>query len=473
MKEIIKKLAALEGVKEKVINEKVSSGRAVIPLNFKRKDIKKPVIIGEGFTVKVNANIGGSPGLDDTGSEVDKLLLSVKAGADTVMDLTIGKNWEKILRRVLERSEVPVGTVPVYAAVCSPNMALPSVAPNMALPSVAPKASVLGLKNFHLGTFWNKCVRAEKLPLRNFFRALSHGRPRMALPSVAKKRVADIKSGFFIDIIRRQAEMGVDFMTIHAGITQKTVELYDKSERLGGIVSRGGKLIYRWVSQNGKENPLYEQFDEILDIAKKHNVTLSLGDGMRPGAIADASDSVQFAELDTLGELTRRCRESGVGVMVEGPGHVPLDKIEENVLREKEVTGGAPFYVLGPLTTDIGAGYDHITGAIGGALAAFKGADFLCYVTPAEHMHLPDSSDVVDGVVASKIAAHSADIAKGNKAAIERDRKMSEARRNLDWDKMKALAIYPGPLEETFKKYSIREDRACTMCGQYCALLDK
>lgn len=407
MKEIIKKLAALEAVETKEIEEKIDSGRAVIPLNFKRKEIKKPVIIGEGFTVKVNANIGGSPDIDDEGSEIDKLLLSVKAGADTVMDLTIGKNWEKILRSVLERSEVPVGTVPIYAAVCG------------------------------------------------------------------KESVAEIESDFFIDVIRRQAEMGVDFMTIHAGITQKTVELYDKSDRLGGIVSRGGKLIYRWISKNGKENPLYERFDEILDIAKKHNVTLSLGDGMRPGAIADASDSVQFAELDTLGELTRRCRRAGVGVMVEGPGHVPLNKIEENVLREKEVTDGAPFYVLGPLTTDIGAGYDHITGAIGGAFAAFKGADYLCYVTPAEHMHLPEASDVIDGVVASKIAAHSADIARGNKAAIRRDRSMSEARRNLDWDKMKELSIYPGPLEETFKKYKIRHDRACTMCGEYCALLDK
>jgi phosphomethylpyrimidine synthase len=406
MKEIIRKIAGFEGVSESEITGKVKSGRAVIPLNFQRKDIKKPTVIGEGFTVKVNANIGGSPDIEDAGSELEKLQVSVKAGADTVMDLTIGKKWETILRKVLKSSPVPVGTVPVYAVVCEENS------------------------------------------------------------------VAGINGDEFIDIIRRQAEMGVDFMTIHAGITKKTVEVYDSSDRLGGIVSRGGKLLYRWISENKKENPLYEYFDEILDIAKKHNVTISLGDGMRPGAIEDASDEVQFSELDTLGELTRRCRDAGVGVMVEGPGHVPLNKIEENVLREKEVTDGAPFYVLGPLTTDIGAGYDHITGAIGGAFAAYKGADFLCYVTPAEHMHLPDSNDVIDGVVASKIAAHSADIARGNKSALERDRKMSLARKNLDWEKMRDLAIYPGPLEETFKKYKIREDRACTMCGEYCALLD-
>jgi phosphomethylpyrimidine synthase len=406
MKEIIKKIAGFEGVSEREIVGKVKSGRAVIPLNFKRKDIKKPTVIGEGFTVKVNANIGGSPDIEDAGSELEKLQVSVKAGADTVMDLTIGKKWETILRKVLKSSPVPVGTVPVYAVVCEENS------------------------------------------------------------------VAGINGDEFIDIIRRQAEMGVDFMTIHAGITKKTVEVYDSSDRLGGIVSRGGKLLYRWISENKRENPLYEYFDEILDIAKKHNVTISLGDGMRPGAIEDASDEVQFSELDTLGELTRRCRDAGVGVMVEGPGHVPLNKIEENVLREKEVTDGAPFYVLGPLTTDIGAGYDHITGAIGGAFAAYKGADFLCYVTPAEHMHLPDSNDVIDGVVASKIAAHSADIARGNKSALERDRKMSLARKNLDWEKMRDLAIYPGPLEETFKKYKIRKDRACTMCGEYCALLD-
>lgn len=406
MREVFKKIADAEKIDINILEQKVKEGKVVIPLNFARKNISMPTAIGEGLTVKVNANIGGSPDSSDIEKELLKLKVAVESGADTVMDLTIGKKWKEILEKMLENSPVPVGTVPVYAAVCM------------------------------------------------------------------SEDLGKLSGDDFLENIRIQGEMGVDFMTIHAGVTQKVAEVYEKINRLGGIVSRGGKLLFRWMKKNNRENPMYENFDEILDIAKKHNITLSLGDGLRPGCISDASDSAQYAELYVLGELVDRCHEKGVNVMIEGPGHVPLDKIKENVLKEKEVCKGAPFYVLGPLTTDIGAGHDHITGAIGGAVAAWMGADFLCYLTPAEHLHLPDVEDVHRGVIATKIAAHSGDIAKGLPGAKEMDDKMSVARRNLDWSRMEKYALDSKFVRKTGKKYPRRMDRACTMCGEYCALIE-
>jgi len=406
MKKALSKICQKEKVKPEVLESKMASGKVVVPLNIKRKDIELPTAIGDGLTVKINANIGGSPDISDMKLEVRKLKVSVEYGADTVMDLTIGKEWKHILAHILEISPVPVGTVPVYAAVCN------------------------------------------------------------------HQNIESVKQNEFIEIIEQQAEMGVDFMTVHCGVNKKVIQKYKKTKRIGGMVSRGGKLMYRWMKKNNMENPLYEKFEDILDIAKKYNVTLSLGDGLRPGCLADASDVPQYAELEVLGDLTRKCRQKGVSVIIEGPGHVPLHLIEENVKKEKQVCDGAPFYVLGPLTTDIGAGYDHIAGAIGGAFAAWKGADFLCYLTPAEHLHLPEIKDVIPGVIASKIAAHSADIARGTPGAREKDDLMSTARRSLDWEKMEKLAIDPNVIKETRKKYPAREDKACTMCGKYCALVD-
>ncbi|MGM0440926.1 MAG: phosphomethylpyrimidine synthase ThiC [Elusimicrobiota bacterium] len=402
----IEKICEQESISPEELMKKKERGKVVIPLNNKRKDINIPTAIGEGLKVKINANIGGSPDISNIKEEINKLKIAVKYGADTVMDLTIGKDWQAILTRILKISPVPVGTVPVYAAVCK------------------------------------------------------------------EGKMSDLKPDEFIDIIQKQGEMGVDFMTVHSGVTRQVAQVYDESNRLGGIVSRGGKLLYRWMKKNDAQNPLYENFDRIMDIAKKYDITLSLGDGLRPGCLADASDAPQYEELSVLGELTRRCREKGVQVMIEGPGHVPLDKIEENVKREKELCDSAPFYVLGPLTTDLGAGYDHITGAIGGALAAWKGADYLCYVTPAEHLHLPENDDVKRGVIASKIAAHSADIARGLDNIRDGDDKISVARKNLDWDKMEKYALDPETVKKTKQKFPQRDDRACTMCGEYCALLE-
>lgn len=406
MKEVLEKICRNENIELDALQKKIKEGKVVVPLNIARQGISLPTAIGEGMTVKVNANIGGSPDISDPEFELTKLKVAVECGADTVMDLTIGKAWKEILQMVLDASEVPVGTVPVYAAICD-------------------------------------------------------------------KRADGSSGDDFINIIKTQAKLGVDFMTIHSGVTKEVVRTYDATARIGGMVSRGGKLLMRWMKKNALENPFYERFDEILDIAKEYNVTLSLGDGLRPGAIADASDNAQYAELKVLGELAKRCRSYGVGIMIEGPGHVPLDMIEENVLKEKEICDGAPFYVLGPLTTDIGAGFDHIVGAIGGALAAWKGADFLCYLTPAEHIHLPNIEDVIQGVVASKIAAHSADIARHLPGARKIDDKMSYARRNLNWKKMEDYALNSLRLKEIRKKYPQRSDNACTMCGEYCALLEE
>ncbi len=276
----------------------------------------------------------------------------------------------------------------------------------------------------------------------------------------------------FIDVVRLHAEDGVDFVTLHCGITRKTIEQIRKHKRKMNIVSRGGSLVFAWMSMTGEENPFYEYFDEILDICEKHDVTISLGDACRPGCLADATDVCQIEELVRLGELTKRAWAHNVQVMVEGPGHVPLDQVAANMQVQQSICMGAPFYVLGPLVTDIAPGYDHITAAIGGAVAAMNGAAFLCYVTPAEHLALPNVEDVKQGIIASKIAAHAADIAKGIPGAQERDDQMADARRALDWDGQFACALDP----ETAK--AIRDSRkpeddhsdTCSMCGKFCAV---
>ncbi len=279
-----------------------------------------------------------------------------------------------------------------------------------------------------------------------------------------------IPSEKFIEVFEAHAADGVDFMTIHSGINRRTVERFRKNKRLTNIVSRGGSLLFGWMEMTGNENPFYEHFDRILDIAQKYDVTLSLGDACRPGCIDDATDAAQIEELITLGELTKRAWEKNVQVMIEGPGHMALNEIAANMLLEKKLCHGAPFYVLGPLVTDIAPGYDHITSAIGGAVAASNGADFLCYVTPAEHLRLPDLSDMKEGLIAARIAAHAADIAKGLKGARDWDRQMSTARADLDWDKMLALAIDEKKAREYRESSKPENEETCTMCGKMCAV---
>jgi phosphomethylpyrimidine synthase len=283
--------------------------------------------------------------------------------------------------------------------------------------------------------------------------------------------IESMTDDIIFNVIEKQAKSGVDFMTIHCGITKKLAKKISKSKRLTGVVSRGGAFLYKWITVHGKENPLYEQFDRLLDLAKKYEFSLSLGDGMRPGCISDAGDDIQFGELYTLGELTKKAKKAGVTVFIEGPGHVPLNQIEEQMKMQKRICGGAPFYVLGPLPTDIAPGWDHLTSAIGGSIAAAAGADFLCYVTPSEHLGLPNLSDVREGIIASRIAAHVGDIVKGVKGAVELDNKMARARKALDWDEQISLSVDPETAREIRDLRSAREHKdACTMCGDFCAM---
>lgn len=284
------------------------------------------------------------------------------------------------------------------------------------------------------------------------------------------KELSGITAQEFLDVVERHAMDGVDFMTIHAGINRATVERFKRNGRLTNIVSRGGSLIFAWMELTGNENPFFEYFDKVLDICETHDVTLSLGDACRPGSIHDSTDASQIEELIVLGELTKRAWERNVQVMIEGPGHMAINEIAANMILEKRLCHGAPFYVLGPLVTDVAPGYDHITSAIGGAIAAANGADFLCYVTPAEHLRLPDLEDMKEGIIASKIAAHAADIAKGVKGAREWDYRMSEARKNLDWEGMFRLAI-DGEKPRRYRESSMPEhEDSCTMCGKMCAV---
>ena len=389
------------------IRDGIAAGTIIITQNVRRK-IAKPLAIGKGLRTKVNANIGTSGDHADIDEELKKLEVAIAAGADTVMDLSIGGPVDEVRRRVLEESTVPIGTVPLYQA----------------------------------------ALDARK---RN-------------------KSFVELNAGEIFEGIEKHASEGVDFVTVHCTVTQESVARLKKHARMLDIVSRGGALMLEWMAYNKTENPLYEQFDRLLAIAKECDMSISLGDGMRPGCIADATDRGQIQELILQGELVDRCREAGVQVMCEGPGHVPLDQIEANMILQKRLCGGAPFYVLGPLVTDIAPGYDHITGAIGGAIAAMAGADYLCYVTPSEHLRLPSVDDVREGVIASRIAAHAADIARGIPGAVDRDNEMARCRKNLDWEGQIALALDPERARKLRESSRPADSEVCSMCGEFCAI---
>ena len=403
----MERVAEKEQVDVTWLRDQIAKGRVVIPANKKHARLI-PCGIGEGLFVKVNANIGTSSDRVSLADELAKLSVSIEAGADAVMDLSTGGNIDEIRRAILKESTIPVGTVPIYQAV---------------IETVEEKGGLVHLT-------------ADKI----------------------------------FEVIERQAEDGVDFITVHCGLTRPALDMLKKQGRITDIVSRGGAFLTTWMLHHGRENPLFENYDRLLSIAKKYDITLSLGDGLRPGCLHDATDRAQIHELMTLGALTQRAWDKDVQVMIEGPGHVPLDQIETNVILQKKLCRHAPFYVLGPLVTDIAAGYDHVACAIGGALAGAAGADFLCYVTPAEHLCLPDVHDVREGVVVTRIAAHAADIARGNKIAIERDRQMSIARKNLDWNTQMKLAIDPEKAKKYREQSPPAEDDVCTMCGKYCAI---
>lgn len=402
----VRAVAEKEGLEASFIKEEVAWGRIVIPKNITH-NIKNICGIGKGLRTKVNANIGTSDNSPNIKDEMEKLKIAVEAGADTIMDLSVGNRINEMLENVLKESPLPVGTVPIY-----------EVASNV-----------------------------------------------LKTKEIAFMCWEDIES-----VLENQAKMGVDFFTIHAGVTKEIVSFLKKRERILDIVSRGGSFIVDWIVKNDKENLLYTNFDTILEIAKKFDITLSLGDGMRPGAIKDAGDEAQIQELVVLGRLAKRSREYGVQVMIEGPGHVPINQIAYNVAIEKSLCQEAPFYVLGPLVTDIAPGYDHIVAAIGGAVAASHGADFLCYVTPSEHLRLPDGADIKEGVMASRIAAHAADIAKGIKGSIDWDIALSRARKARDWEKQFLLALDPEKPKQYRKSSKPKLNDVCSMCNEFCPI---
>jgi len=404
---LMKKVALDEGVSPKQILRGIKEGKVVIPLN-KNRNIKKPCGIGKGLRTKVNANIGTSTDKTRLKYELDKLDTALRYGADAVMDLSVGGRLQELRRRILKRSNIPVGTVPLYEI----------------------------------------AVNAHR-ESGDFLKFDAHS---------------------VLSVLEAQAEEGVDFFTIHAGVTRKSLQKLKIQKRILGIVSRGGAILTNWMNRYKKENPFYEYFDEVLKIAYKYDVTLSLGDGLRPGSILDATDKAQIAELCVLGELAQRARRKNVQVMIEGPGHVPLDQIQKNIILEKKICRGAPFYVLGPLVTDIASGYDHISSAIGGALAASYGADFLCYVTPSEHLRHPSIEDVREGVVAARIAAHAADIAKKIKGALEWDKKMSQARKQRRWKEQIRLSLDPVKAACYRNSSKPQDSEVCTMCGKYCSI---
>jgi len=398
-------LSRAEGLAAPVIRDQILSGRMVLLANPNHHKVRL-TLVGQPSGIKVNANIGTSPLRNDAGKELEKLRVAEAAGADTVMDLSTAGDLNAIRIGMLQNTHLPLGTVPLYALA-------------------------------------QTVVEAGRDP-------------------------AEITEGQILAEIRTQAEQGVDFMTVHCGLTMRGAELASRERRLLGIVSRGGSIIARWMARNGRENPFLTCYDDILDIAREHNVTLSLGDGLRPGAGADAGDAAQWDEVAMLGDLQRRAMQAGVQTMVEGPGHVPMDQVEAQIRAMKRLVNGAPLYVLGPLVTDCAPGYDHIAGAIGGALAVRAGADFLCYLTPAEHLTLPDAEDVRQGVIASRVAAQAASAAIGRPSALAREQAVSEGRRNLDWTKLAEHAL--DPCEVARRRAEHSGEKECAMCGKFCAI---
>lgn len=403
-------VSTLENLPHETLCARLLDGTVVIPW-ADGNVLGRPIAVGKGCRVKVNANIGTSPDKSSFEDELAKLQSAVDAGADAVMDLSTGGDIRSIRRRIRESCPVSLGSVPMYEAAftCS--------------------------------------ARGE-----------------------AFRHMTDKD---MLDAVHQHIMDGVDFVTVHCGITRQAVEYIRENPRICGITSRGGSLLARWMIANDRENPLYARYDEVLDMCRERDVAISLGDALRPGALADAGDRAQIHELYTLGDLARRARAKGVQVFIEGPGHVPFDQIPAQMKLEKLACDNAPFYVLGPLVTDIAPGYDHLVGAIGGTLAATCGADFLCYVTPAEHLRLPDARDVREGMIASRIAAHAADIANGLPGARDWDDAMSRARKARDWEKQFSLAIDPERARQSRSAAQPQNESVCSMCGEFCALRDE
>lgn len=399
-------IARNEHTTPEYIRDGIAAGEITMLTSAVRK--VKPLAIGSRLRIKVNANIGTSSDASSVEEEVEKALCAIEYGADTIMDLSTGGDIAGTRRKIIDAVKVPVGTVPIY------------------------EAGVWAAHN--------------------------------------RKGMVHMTADDFFGIIEDQLAQGVDFITVHCGVTRAVVERIREQGRLTDVVSRGGAFLVEWILYNEKENPLYAEYDRLLDITRRYDAALSLGDGLRPGCLADATDRSQISELIVLGELIDRARQAGVFAMVEGPGHIPLDQVETNIRIMKSLCRNAPFYVLGPLVIDVSPGYDHITAAIGGALAGMYGADFLCYVTPTEHLCLPKKEDVKQGVIASRIAAHAADIARGYPGARDWDDRMSEARKNLDWERMYELSIDPGHSRSVRSSNLPHDERLCTMCGEYCAM---
>ncbi len=402
----VRAVALSENISPERLASDIAEGLTVIPRNSQHNIT--PIGIGRGLRTKVNANIGTSKDKISLDEEREKLDILVKYGADAVMDLSTGGSIKELRQLLLNRSPLSIGTVPIY------------------------EAAIRGSETYD---------------------------------TIAKMTPDDL-----FGVIEEHAEEGVDFVTVHCGLTRKAVERLREEGRILDIVSRGGSFLLEWMIYNDRENPLYEHYDRLLEIAKKYDLTLSLGDGLRPGCLEDATDRSQLEELLTIGELRDRALEEGIQAIIEGPGHVPLNQIELNIKIQKEICKGAPFYVLGPLVTDIAMGYDHIAAAIGGAIAGAAGADFLCYVTPAEHIRLPNIEDVKEGLIASKIAAHAADIAKGVPGAMELDRKMAQYRKNLDWNGQISSSLDPDKVRKWRAEVPPTESEVCSMCGEFCAI---
>lgn len=395
-----------EGITAEQLRAGIASGEIVLPCNINHQNCL-PVAVGKGLSIKVNANIGTSDRFPGIENELLKLDAAIQAGAHAVMDLSTGGDLDKNRKSIIDNSNVMIGTVPIY----------------------------------------NALVEAQR----------------------KKGSMVAMSEDDIFSAVAKHCVDGVDFITVHCGITRSVINQLKESGRIMDIVSRGGAFMTAWMLHNDRENPFFENYDRLLEIAHRYDVTLSLGDGLRPGCIEDASDGPQIAELIILGNLVQRARQAGVQVMVEGPGHVPLNQIQANIVMAKTLCHNAPFYVLGPLVTDIAPGYDHITAAIGGAIAAASGADFLCYVTPAEHLGLPEVEDVREGVIASRIAAHAADLARGLQSALDWDREMAKARKNLDWQKQMELSINPEKARQIRQNRNDERLDCCTMCGDFCA----
>lgn len=404
----LEKVASVEGLSMDKLRRLLDTGRIVIPRNANRDIALKA--IGEGVSTKVNVNVGTSKDFANLEDEVEKAKIAVKYGADAIMDLSTGNSssLDETRRRILKEVDVPVGTVPIYQA---------------------------------------------------------------GLEKAEERAVVDMSADDMFNAVRKHAKDGIDFVTIHAGVNLNSLARLRKSERILDVVSRGGAFLVAWMIHNERENPFYDEYDYLLEIAKEYELTISLGDGMRPGCISDASDRAKYMETIVLGELVKHAREEGVQAMVEGPGHVPLDEIEASVKTIKHITDFAPLYLLGPLVTDIAPGYDHFVSAIGGAVAGMYGADFLCMVSPSEHLALPSVNDIKEGTIVTKIAAHVADIVKeGQRERAKRmDDEMAYARKNLDWERQLELAINP---EEARRIRNSRpsESDACSICGDLCAI---